>query len=143
MFLRKRQLSGGWYPDSPGKIADFLEKSRSAAAGEGQGDPEKKAAAVMVPHAGWFYSGRIAARGIASLDPSAETVLIIGGHLPGGGRPLFAGEDGIDGPFGIAEFDRELRDILVKRLNGAPDLYSDNTVEVQIPMVQYFFPKAK
>jgi AmmeMemoRadiSam system protein B len=39
--------------------------------------------------------------------------------------------------------DGELRDRLKRALSGAPDRYRDNTVEVQLPMVKYFFPKAK
>jgi AmmeMemoRadiSam system protein B len=38
--------------------------------------------------------------------------------------------------------DGELRSVLFKELNGAEDRYRDNTVEVLLPMVHFFFPKA-
>jgi AmmeMemoRadiSam system protein B len=73
----------------------------------------------------------------------------MGGHLPAGLPPLFAEEDGFAGPFGNMEMDRELRSLVQKELwrkrfprGTAPDRYHDNTVEVLVPMVHYFFPKA-
>jgi AmmeMemoRadiSam system protein B len=39
--------------------------------------------------------------------------------------------------------DEELRDSLSEKLDGQPDRYQDNTVEVLLPMVRYFFPKAR
>jgi hypothetical protein len=39
--------------------------------------------------------------------------------------------------------DAELRAILLKKIGGKEDSYQDNTVEVVLPMVHYFFPKVK
>jgi AmmeMemoRadiSam system protein B len=86
---------------------------------------------------------------VAALDAQADTVVVIGGHLPAGLPPLFAEEDGFAGPFGNMEMDRELRALVRKKLLGrlfprgtAPDRYQDNTVEVLMPLVHYFFPQA-
>ncbi|MFP3089029.1 AmmeMemoRadiSam system protein B [Treponema sp. TIM-1] len=135
MILRKRQLSPGWYPQNPQEIRQFLEDYE--AAGEGS------ALAVMAPHAGWFYSGAIAARAISTLDRDADTVVIIGGHLPAGAPPLFAEEDGVISPWGTIEIDWEFREILKKALGGSGDAYQDNTVEIQLPMAAYFLPRAR
>jgi AmmeMemoRadiSam system protein B len=97
----------------------------------------------MAPHAGWFYSGAIAARAISSLDRDADTVAVIGGHLPAGLPPLFAEEDGVITPLGTMEIDREFREILIKELGGSGDPYQDNTVEIQLPMAAYFLPRAR
>jgi AmmeMemoRadiSam system protein B len=40
-------------------------------------------------------------------------------------------------------FDIELREQLKKKLKHSPDKYQDNTVEVLLPMVHYFFPDSK
>ena len=98
--------------------------------------------AVIAPHAGWFYSGRIAAKALSSLDSQAQTIVVIGGHLPSGMAPLFALEDEIETPMGSMPVDAELRDLLIQSLAGREDRYRDNTVEVFLPMVHYFFPKA-
>jgi AmmeMemoRadiSam system protein B len=98
--------------------------------------------AVVSPHAGWYYCGRLAARGISCLEPSVQTIAVLGGHLPAGHPPLFAPEDAAKTPFGPMPIDAELRSVLQKELDGKEDVYRDNTVEVLLPMVRYFFPDA-
>ncbi|MDR1373453.1 MAG: AmmeMemoRadiSam system protein B [Treponema sp.] len=138
MILRKPYLSGSWYPASAEETALFLDKSVEKA-------PAAGALAAVAPHAGWFYSGALAARAVFSLtggdDP--DTVAVIGGHLPSGAPALFAEEDGVSTPLGDIFMDGELRDRMKRALSGAPDRYRDNTVEVQLPMIKYFFPHAR
>jgi AmmeMemoRadiSam system protein B len=78
-----------------------------------------------------------------TLKPGAETVIVIGGHLPAGTPPLFAEEDGVTTPLGNLEIDREFRDLIWKELGGKPDRYYDNTVEVLLPMVKFYFPQSR
>jgi AmmeMemoRadiSam system protein B len=73
----------------------------------------------------------------------AGTAVVIGGHLPAGADPLFAMEDAADTPLGPMEIDGGLRDALCRELEGREDRRGDNTVEVLIPMVKYFFPAAQ
>ena len=103
---------------------------------------EDTARAVVAPHAGWYYSGITAALAVSSLA-RADTVAVIGGHLPRGMPFLIAAEEGVRTPLGIMEIDRELRDKYAKQISCKPDNYQDNTVEVLLPMVHYFFPDAK
>jgi AmmeMemoRadiSam system protein B len=140
MTLRKRALTQGWYPENAEAIRDFLAPIPR---------PARYARAAVAPHAGWVYSGAIAAASVAALDPQADTVAVIGGHLPAGIPPLFAEEDAFASPLGNMEMDQELRALLRKELCGkqfprgtAPDRYKDNTVEVLMPLVHYFFPQA-
>ncbi|GHV86320.1 hypothetical protein AGMMS50230_19280 [Spirochaetia bacterium] len=166
MNLRKRCLPPGWYPQNPDKIGEFLAsfalKAPDNPALGGLSAP-RPAIAAVAPHAGWYYSGAIAAQAVAVLAASASvppgetgsetrsihsaprpvTVAVIGGHLPGTQPPLFALETAAETPLGPLELDGELRDILFRRLKGAEDCGRDNTVEVLLPMVKYFFPAAK
>jgi len=104
------------------------------------GGPEGRA--VVAPHAGWYYSGLTAAKAVSSLA-QADTVAVMGGHLPRGMPILIAAEEGARTPLGIMEIDRELRDAFGKQVSYKPDDYQDNTVEVLLPLVHYFFPEAK
>jgi AmmeMemoRadiSam system protein B len=135
MILRKRSLSAGWYPQRAEKIALFLESIPDL---PGSGN----AVAAIAPHAGWAYSGALAAGAVRSLKSGVDTVIVIGGHLPRGVPPLFAEEEGVATPLGDFEIDQEFRDLLWKELGGKADRYQDNTVEVQLPLVKYSFPKA-
>ena len=136
MILRKCSLSVGWYPSFAEKIKEFLKNETKTV-------KRGTAAACLVPHAGWAYSGAIAASGMAQLDPAIETVVVIGGHLPAGHPPLFAFEDGVETSLGPLLFDTELREILMNQYRFCEDVYKDNSVEVLIPMVKYFFPQAR
>jgi AmmeMemoRadiSam system protein B len=131
MKLRESSLPSGWYPRNPDEITRFLS-----------GYDRGTALAAMAPHAGWYYSGKIAAKAVASLDGDIDTVVVIGGHLPAEYPPLFAMEDAVSTPLGNMAIHAELRDTLCKELGGKEDRYRDNTVEVLLPMVRFFFPNA-
>jgi len=133
MQIREYSLPLGWYPREAAEVSRFLADFRYSG-------PFSRAAAA--PHAGWYYSGRVAARAVSRLAPDAETVIVIGGHLSDS-PPLFAMEDAVKTPFGPMPIDDELRGVLLKSLDGREDRYRDNTVEVLLPMVRFFFPDAR
>jgi len=134
MKVRKNCLPAGWYPRDPVEISSFLAKFDS-----GSGEKGKIA---IAPHAGWFYSGKIAAKAASSLIREIDTITVIGGHLPGNHPPLFAMEDAVETPLGNFSIDAELRNAVIGDIKGSDDIYRDNTVEVLLPMLRYFLPKA-
>ena len=135
MQIREYSLPAGWYPRDPDEISTTISRYLT-------GFKPSPSRAAVSPHAGWYYSGRIAALGIAGLDRQAQTVVVIGGHLSSASVPLFALEDAVRTPFGHLPIDTELRAALFKELGGKEDRFRDNTIEVLLPMVHYFFPKA-
>jgi AmmeMemoRadiSam system protein B len=134
MNVREPILPRGWYPRNQDEIRQFLP-DRTAA--------PKTAAAAIAPHAGWYYCGKIAAQSVSALASDVNTIVVIGGHLPAGAPVLFAEEEGARTPLGVMPFDIELREQLKKKLKHGTDKYQDNTVEVLLPMVHYFFPDSK
>jgi len=136
MILREPSLPPGWYPRQREKIEEFLETFKKAK------EALPAAQAAIAPHAGWYYSGHLAALAVSSLESDAETVAVIGGHLPAGAPVLAAREDGVKTALGPMIIDKELRDAFEKRISTAPDSYRDNTVEVLLPMARYFFPES-
>jgi AmmeMemoRadiSam system protein B len=149
MKIREPCLPRGWYPREAAEIARFLREWRT---GKEDARPPKAGAAIA-PHAGWFFSGNIAAAAVSSLDREADTVAILGGHLAASSPVLVAGEDAFRSPLGLMPLDGELRDAFTAALERrtrasggiiwAPDSYHDNTVEVLVPMVHFFFPHAR
>jgi AmmeMemoRadiSam system protein B len=133
MNLRESFLPAGWYPRDSGEISLFLSGTD-----KGKGH----ALAAIAPHAGWRYSGKIAAKAVAALGGTIETLVVIGGHLSAGYPPLFAMEDAVSTPLGPMAINAALRTALLKELGGAEDRYPDNTVEVLLPMARFFFPEA-
>jgi AmmeMemoRadiSam system protein B len=130
MRIREYSLPQGWYPREKKEISRFLSGYNCI----------NSSRAVIAPHAGWYYSGKIAARSVSSLDSDARTVVVLGGHLPAGYPALFAFEDAVRTPIDTMRIDTELRSFLIKALDGQEDLYRDNTIEVLLPMISFFFP---
>jgi hypothetical protein len=72
-----------------------------------------------------------------------DTVVVVGGHLPTEGGVFAALEDGFETPLGVIENDKELLEDLRTAMSLQEDVYADNTVEIQLPLVKYLFPHAK
>jgi len=133
MQIRDYSLPAGWFPRDEASVSRILSEY------DGK---NRFARCAISPHAGWYYSGRLAALGAASLKDGADTVAVIGGHLPASSPPLLAMEDAVRTPFGFMTINNELRASLMNEIGGEEDLMRDNTVEVLLPMVHYFFPKS-
>ncbi|MBL8967283.1 MAG: AmmeMemoRadiSam system protein B [Spirochaetaceae bacterium] len=135
MTTRRRALPPGWYPADEASVAALVDEwSRNP--------PPSGALAAVAPHAGWAFSGRLAAQAALSLAP-ADTVAVIGGHLPAGYPVLAGGEAFFETPLGAFSADAELREALGAALSLEEDRASDNTVEVQLPILRARFPGAR
>jgi MEMO1 family protein len=139
MSMRKRTLPRGWYPGS----ADECNREIDGFV-EGFTPPKGMWRGGVVPHAGWFFSGRAAARAISTIAGSvrADRVVIYGGHLPEGRQPIIYTDDSWETPLGPQPLDSETSRKLIStgEAVAADRSFSDNTVEIQLPLVRRFFP---
>jgi AmmeMemoRadiSam system protein B len=145
MNRRKRILPRGWYPfdgkDCKKEIESYLEGWTPSQL------PLSKGLGGIVPHAGWYFSGRLAARVFYTLklNSKAEVVILYGGHLSAEDLPRIVTEEVCETPVG----DFEIHTGFVKKLMESIEIRKesptsgDNTIEVQLAMVKYFFPEAK
>jgi AmmeMemoRadiSam system protein B len=144
MKTRLRSLPAGWYPDTREAVLEAI-----ARLGKNIKPKRISVAGGVVPHAGWEFSGKAAlevflSAGTAGLDNGdIETCVVVGGHLHPDSGILVAHEDAYDTPLGDIPVDRDLLGLLEKELHLTPDLYQDNTVEIQLPLVKHCFPKAR
>ena len=139
MMIRKRLLPPGWYPEEKYetvKILDEWAEKLPVACGY------TGVKAVVVPHAGWFYSGEIAFSAIGLLE-SPETVVVVGGHLAPHDKVVVHMEDSAETPVGILDTHTVLRDEIVHEFHASSDTTPDNTVEIHLPIVKYLFPSAR
>lgn len=139
--MRSPALPYGWYPRDLEAIRRALETWTGGLAPIG-------ARAAVCPHAGWSFSGRLAAMAIASLE-RADTIVVIGGHLAPGSPILYARERAFGTVAGEIRADLSLLKALGDELvdagipHPAPDLEADNSVEVLLPMVAILHPGAE
>jgi AmmeMemoRadiSam system protein B len=142
MSIRPRTLPVGWYPGSApecqSELAGFVSGVKPLPAGT-------KVYGGVMPHAGWYFSGRLAARVffLAAQIKQPQVVCIFGGHLGGNSPPLLVQDDAWDTPLGDMPMATAMFGPLQQKIACRPESPGDNTIEVQLPMVKYFFPKAK
>jgi hypothetical protein len=145
MTRRKRTLARGWYPADAGEcqreIESYVEgwSPPALASGEGLGG--------IVPHAGWFFSGKLAARVFATLKSKrgVEVVVLYGGHLGTEDLPMIVAEEACETPMGDIAVHQEFVKNLMQKvdLKKESPASGDNTIEIQLAMIKYFFPDSK
>ena len=144
MAKRRADFAGSWYPAK----ASECEKTIKAFTRSGGACPAG-AVGGIVPHAGWLYSGAIACNVIQcmSTGPTPETVILFGRHLhPSSGNYLMK-EGAWATPLGELQIDEELGEKLSAEfpfhIETATRYEQDNTIELQLPFIKYFFPDSK
>jgi len=145
MAIRRPHFAGSWYPGTEQEcrrtIESFVQEFKSCPAGTGS--PK----GGILPHAGWYYSGRMACNVISCLKqgPNPETIVIFGRHLHPGGKNYIMPEGEWATPLGNLQIDRELAESLLKEFTFKIETDSssdpDNTIELQLPFIKYFFPE--
>lgn len=143
--VRKAAFAGQFYPGERDalsrQIDGFLKESSQPAL-------EAGVLGLIVPHAGYTYSGRIAACAYAAAAGSSyDTVVIIGpAHRVGFEGCSVYPEGGYETPLGVAEIDAPLAEKIATAGGFVflPQAHrEEHAVEVQVPFIQKTFPQAK
>ena len=135
--VRAPTLAGMFYPGRAGEleeqIASFFNNTVTSVSNP---------FGILVPHAGYIYSGQTAACSYAKLSPdfAGTFVIIAPSHQ---GFPTSVSDLVWETPIGAAEPDAEFISALDIPLRNAYALHQENSIEVQIPFIVSRFPKAK
>ncbi len=145
MAMRKAMFAGTWYPAEAHRcerqIQEFLLETPSSIAGA------PPFVAGIVPHAGWHFSGAVACRVIELLARQTvpDVLFLFGMHLPAHANPRMMVDGSWETPFGdlpvAAQVADALRGRFSFRIETAQDFTPDNTLELQLPFVRYFFER--
>jgi AmmeMemoRadiSam system protein B len=146
MATRRADFAGTWYParasDCEKVMQGFSQSSVPCPSGG-------RRVGGIVPHAGWVYSGNIAYNVIRCLseESAPDTVILFGRHLRASSPNYMMKQGAWATPFGDLEVDEELGEGLSRefafRVETADRYEQDNTIEVQLPFIKYFFPNSK
>ena len=147
MDVRKADFAGSWYPAEP----KACEREIQAFLGEGEHTALLGSDFIggIVPHAGWYYSGSIACNVIHTLSTGTapEVIMVFGMHLHPGSDLYIMADGAWETPFGEIEIHRNLAEKLLKRFDFQVETgrrhHPDNTIELQLPFIKYFFPGVK
>ncbi len=147
---RKPAHAGTFYPATRGELLKSIEDSFTHPLGPGRLPLEKftggRGVGYIVPHAGYMYSGPVAAHAYLRLarERRPDVVVIAGPNhgMVGLGAAVY--KDGLwETPLGDVEVDSEVSRLIVgySRFFGfdeAAHVY-EHSVEVQVPFLQYIY----
>jgi AmmeMemoRadiSam system protein B len=148
MQIRKPIVAGQFYPGQHDSCVDeinqYIEQSAISKA-----LPETIVAGI-VPHAGWTFSGQLAALVFAVIKQTHEKVhtFVIFGAAHGyfGELPALYEAGNWVTPLGEVAIDEELADQVLTERTAVSDSQahmSEHSIEVQVPFIQYLFAGAK
>ncbi len=140
---RQPAVAGQFYPVTATGLRDEL-RSLFAKAGSSNDNEAGCLQAIITPHAGYVYSGQVAASAFMQIDPNHkyETIFLIGSshRVAFDGASVNNTGDYIT-PLGRVKVDREIADQLIE---GNPVFtfnpeahHSEHSLEVQLPFLQY------
>ncbi len=143
--MRKPVAAGGFYPADRSELVSEIERCFLSPFGPGAlpelGEGELKA--VIVPHAGYSFSGPIAAHAYYEIAKAGlfDTYVILGTNHTGFGLPISISPENWRTPLGEVELDEELADGILKSSEVAEydryAHYAEHSIEVQLPFLQY------
>lgn len=147
--VRKMQFAGSWYKDDPSELQrelDFFFKKaepiiKSYYATE-------KAYAIVVPHAGYIYSGAAAAHAYQVVKKQkVKRVILLGpSHYLAFHGVAISNNTAFETPLGKMELDRELAALLQEHpliVKNEHAHQREHSLEMQLPFLKKIFPKAK
>ena len=144
MDVRKAAFAGSWYPERAVECEADIQRYIESSDRTGT-----ECVGGIVPHAGWYFSGEIACRVIHGLShgPSPDVVVVFGMHLHPGSNRYIMTEGAWETPFGDlyieTDLARQLTESFDFQVETARRHTQDNTIELQLPFIKYFFKDAK
>jgi len=144
--IREPAVSGRFYPGSENELREVVDGFLQAAKPK---EVSGRILAVLVPHAGYPYSGQVAAEAFVQLKGKPINTFVIVGpthYISFDGISVYP-EGNYQTPLGLVEIDSELaRDIV--NMDEMLRFYSpaharEHAIEVELPFIQRINDKAK
>ncbi|UCG52022.1 MAG: AmmeMemoRadiSam system protein B [Candidatus Latescibacterota bacterium] len=144
--VRAPAVAGQFYPSDATRLANTIDCFLADAIPPAKERP----IAIICPHAGYVYSGQIAADAYNQADGHDYDLIVILGtnHTTAGfgGVSIYPG-GGYRTPLGIANIDEELATELIdadRTFTFKKSVHErEHSIEVQVPFVQLLFPEAQ
>ena len=140
--VRKPAVAGMFYPGNKeelaGKVDDFLANVKKS-------DIKGRVFAIIVPHAGYEYSGQIAAYSFKQLEGTdfKKIIIISPSHYVSFDGMSVYNKGAFETPLGIIKIDKELADKIMakdKRFIFYPEAHlKEHAIEVELPFLQKMY----
>ena len=143
--IKKPNVSGQFYNSGPKQLAQEIQNYITKASVQ----TEKKVDIVIVPHAGYVYSGHVAAYGFKAVkEHTYSTVVILApSHFYGFDGISIWEKGGFETPLGVVEVDEAFSKKLLskhEKFTFDPRAFErEHALEVEIPFLQEIFKNFK
>jgi AmmeMemoRadiSam system protein B/AmmeMemoRadiSam system protein A len=144
--IRQPVAAGQFYPGDPDTLKAMVDSFLAQAGEKAQGEP----VGLVVPHAGYVYSGQVAAYAFKQVEGvQYDAVVVIGTNHQ---DPYFNGlsvwaRGAFKTPLGLVPVDEELAQALLEadsRIVFDKGVHSqEHSIEVELPFLQRVLPDAK
>ena len=143
--VRMPVVAGQFYPDDAEQLSAMIDTFLAQV--EKVGAEGQEPIAVIVPHAGYIFSGQVAAyafKQIEGVDYQAIVVVGTNHSAPGFNRVSVYAEGAFETPLGLAPIDTELAKALIaadERIVFDRGAHQDeHSIEVELPFLQKLYP---
>ena len=141
---RPAAVAGGFYPADPSEMNRQLDEMFASVSPAPKPQP---CSGALAPHAGWVYSGRLAAAVFSRVEIPEQVIILCPKHRPQGARWAVAPHRRWLLPGGCVDSDPELAARLAE---GVPGLELDSAahrdehaIEVQLPLLARLAPQVR
>ena len=150
MLVRKPAVAGQFYPSDPSELSSLIDQCYTHPLGPGTLPPapesEAAVAAVVSPHAGYVYSGPVAAHSylhVSSMRSPDLLVVVAPNHYGIGSGVSTFREGDWETPLGRVHVDKEAAGELADRADVVafdPEAHRlEHSLEVQLPFLQRLY----
>ncbi len=141
--IKCASVAGTFYPENKlelsSQIDNFIQNNRV--------HYDCSSRAIIVPHAGYFYSGQLASEAFQYLNKNSQNIFIIApAHYVGIEGIAVSSCDVWQTPLGEIEVNHKINQILMKDFGAEINdkaIEPEHSLEVQVPFVQKFLPDTK
>lgn len=142
MSIRKPNVAGVFYPGDKENLTKKIEELTT----DLKKDVEYVSRAIIAPHAGFDFSGKTAAKAYQYLNPTAKTVFVFAPvHRHALSGLAVPSDLKFEIPTGKIKVDTTvIADLVSSELAAYNDdvFVNEHSVEVQLPFIKHFLPKA-
>jgi AmmeMemoRadiSam system protein B len=143
--MRYPAVAGRFYSSKGKVLREEIEECFKSKIGPGEvptlGKGRGSIVGAVVPHAGYMFSGPVAAHVFAAIarEGFPETFVILGPNHHGIGSGVAMTSEDFTTPLGVIETDKELAKKLRGWVDEDPSAHqNEHSIEVQVPFIQYF-----
>ena len=138
--VKKTSAAGLFYPEGAKELEKMFESF-------GEFETVYSSRAIIVPHAGYIYSGKLAYKGYNFLDKNVKNIFIFApAHYERIYGCAVCDYDEFETPFGNLAVNKELSQEIAEFCDCTVNNFAfekEHSLEVQLPFIKKLFPEAK